>query len=253
MTEAAKLKKMLVILPTYNEANDIANMIGVIQSLDIETSILVIDDNSPDGTGGIADELARKYRNVFVIHREKKLGLGSAYVMGFKFGLNNNFDYICEMDADFSHDPQYLIDFYRHIQESDLVIGSRYKNRISIVNWPFSRLVISFLANKYVKFITGLPFSDCMGGFKCFRSQVIRDICPENIISHGYVFQMEMLYRAFKKGYRVVEIPIVFLNRKQGKSKLDKSEVLESFFVVLYLKFLLEFKPLYKRWRYKKP
>jgi dolichol-phosphate mannosyltransferase len=253
MTQADKTKSILVILPTYNEAADIANMVDSIKSLDIGASILIIDDNSPDGTGNIVDELSNKYQDVFVIHREKKLGLGSAYIQGFHFGLEKGFAYICEMDADFSHDPKYLIDFHRYIQNYDLVIGSRYKNGVNIVNWPFSRLVISFLANKYVKFITGLPFSDCMGGFKCFRSEVIRDIGLDNIISHGYVFQMEMLYRAFKKGYRITEIPIIFLNRKHGKSKLDKSEAFESFFVVLYLKFILVFKPLYKRWRYKKP
>ena len=250
MTEK-KAKRLLVIFPTYNEADNIANMVESVSSLDIEASILIVDDNSTDGTGRIADELTHKHENVFVIHRERKLGLGSAYVRGFSFGLERKFDYICEMDADFSHDPKYLKDFYRYIDEYDIVSGSRYINGTSIVNWPFSRLVVSFFANKFVKIITGMPFTDCMGGFKCFKSEVIRDIGLDNIVSHGYVFQMEMLYRAFKRGYRIKEIPIIFVNRKYGDSKLDKSEALESFFVVLYLKFILGFSELLKKKRNK--
>jgi dolichol-phosphate mannosyltransferase len=247
MTEDNNAKKMLVILPTYNESSNIARMVEAVKSLNIQASILIIDDNSPDGTGRIADELSGKYKDVFVIHRERKLGLGSAYVKGFKFALERQFDYICEMDADFSHDPKYLIDFYREIQMYDLVTASRYMNGISIVDWGLFRLLSSFFANKFVKFFTGMPFSDCMGGFKCFRAEVIQDIDPDNIISKGYVFQMEMLYRVFRKRYRIKEVPIIFYNRKLGKSKMDRAEMLESFFLVIYLRFLLGFKAFFNR------
>lgn len=236
------VKKFLVVLPTYNESRDIAKMVSAIKSLNLGISILIIDDNSPDGTGIIADELCKKHDDVYVLHREKKLGLGSAYVKGFKFALENNFDYICEMDADFSHHPTYLVDFYREIETFDLVIGSRYTNGISIVNWGLARLLMSFCANKFVRFFTGMPFTDCMGGYKCFRREVIKDIGLNKVVSKGYVFQMEMLYRAFKKGCKIKEIPIIFYNRKHGISKMNRMDILESFVVVIYLKFLLGFK-----------
>lgn len=236
MMETSDHKKMLVILPTYNESSNIIRMLEAVKSLNRNIFILIIDDNSPDGTGALADDMAKNDKDVFVIHRKKKLGLGSAYVEGFNFALKNNFDYICEMDADFSHDPKYLADFYNKLQKYDLVIGSRYLNGISIVDWPMHRLVLSFLANKFVKCITGLPFSDCMGGFKGFRAEVIRKVGPGNIISKGYVFQMEMLYRAYKEGFKIGEIPIIFYNRKYGKSKMDKKDILESFFIVFYLR-----------------
>lgn len=247
MVTGEHFKKILIILPTYNECGNIAKMVEAVKSLDIGVAILIIDDNSPDGTGKIADELSREYKNITVIHRERKLGLGSAYIKGFKFALENKFEYICEMDADFSHDPRYLIDFYREIQVSDLVVASRYMNGISIVNWSFLRLVLSFFANKFVKFITGMPFTDCMGGYKCFRSTVISDIGPHNIISKGYVFQMEMLYRAFRKGYKIKEIPIIFYDRENGKSKMNKKEVLKAFFGVILLKLLLEWDSFFNR------
>lgn len=249
MAENTNAKRMLVVLPTYNEGSNIAKMVEAIRDLHIGASILIIDDSSPDGTGRIADELANANKDVFVIHRERKLGLGSAYVEGFKFGLKNKFDYICEMDADFSHDPKYLIDFCRELKNCDLVIASRYMNGISIVNWGMLRLLLSFFANKFVKFITGMPFSDCMGGFKCFRAEVIRDIDPDNIVSKGYVFQMEMLYRAYEKGCRIREWPIIFYNRKHGRSKMDRKEILESFFVVIYLRLLLGFHRVFRKRR----
>lgn len=238
MNKAADIKRMLVILPTYNESANIRRLVEEIDSLDYEISILIIDDNSPDGTGKIADELSRINKKVFVIHRERKLGLGSAYIEGFNFALQEKFDYVCEMDADFSHEPRYLIDFYKNIQRFDLVIASRYIYGISIVNWNLSRLLLSFCANKFIKLITGLPFTDCMGGFKCFRATVLKDICSDKIISKGYTFQMEMLYRVFKKGYRIKEVPIVFFNRKYGRSKMNKKDILESFFLVMCLKLL---------------
>ena len=249
MAEERNTNRMLVILPTYNESSDIAKMVNAIKSssLNIEVNILIIDDNSPDGTGRIADELSKNFKDVFVIHRVRKLGLGSAYVEGFKFGLKEKFDYICEMDADFSHDPKYLIDFYKNLETCDLIIGSRYMNGISIINWPISRLLLSFFANKFVRFITGMPFTDSIGGYKCFRSGVIEDIGPDNIVSEGYIFQMEMLYRTFRKGYKIKEIPIIFYNRKFGKSKMSKKEILKSLFSVLYLRFILGFKMFHSR------
>ncbi|MFA5089694.1 MAG: polyprenol monophosphomannose synthase [Candidatus Omnitrophota bacterium] len=234
--------KLLVILPTYNESADIERMVAAIKALGLDTGILIIDDNSPDGTGRIADKISSGDKEVFVVHRKKKLGLGSAYICGFKFAIEHGFDYVCEMDADFSHDPKYLPEFYRYIKDYDVVTGSRYMQGVSIVNWPFGRLMLSFLANKFVKMVTGLPLSDCMGGFKCFRVSFIKQIGPQNIISAGYVFQMEMLYRAFKAGCRIKEIPIIFYNRKYGKSKMNKAEVSWSFFLVLYLRFLFLFK-----------
>ena len=239
-------KNMLVILPTYNECNNIRQIVEAVLSLGIKTSILIIDDNSPDGTGRIADELSRTCKDVFVIHRPKKLGLGSAYIEGFKFALANGFDCACEMDADFSHEPRYLRDFYREIERRDLVIGSRYTDGISIVNWPFSRLIISFFANKFVKLITGMPFTDCMGGYKCISAQLIRDIGLDNIISRGYVFQMEILYRAYMMGAKITEIPIIFFNRKQGRSKMSRSDMLESFFIVFRLRLALRSQLKYK-------
>jgi dolichol-phosphate mannosyltransferase len=231
-----------VILPTYNESSNIAKIVEAIKSLNLGAYILIIDDNSSDGTGIIADELSRKHDDIYVLHREKKLGLGSAYVKGFKFALENNFDYICEMDADFSHDPKYLLDFYKEMEDCDLVIASRYINGISIVNWGLCRLLMSYFANKFVRLITGMPFTDCMGGFKCFRASVLKGIGLDNIIAKGYVIQMEMLYRAFKKGYKIKEVPIIFVNRKYGRSKLNKSDLIESFLSVIYLRFILGFR-----------
>lgn len=235
--EENNTKNMLVILPTYNESGNIIKIVDAIQSLNLAISILIVDDNSPDGTGKIADELAKNYKNIFIIHRKKKLGLGSAYVAGFKFGLENNFDYICEMDADFSHDPKYLLDFYRSLEKYDLVTGSRYISGISIVNWSMSRLLLSYLGNKFVKLITGMPFTDCTGGFKCFRAEAVKAIDLNNIIAKSYAFQMEMLYRSYKKSLRIKEIPIIFYNREYGKSKMNGKEFFLSFLIVLYLRF----------------
>jgi len=244
MANANHMKNILIILPTYNESSDIASIVDVIRSqrLNMNVSVLIIDDNSPDGTGRIAYELSRKFKDVSVLNRETKLGLGKAYIEGFKFALAGNFDYLCEMDADFSHDPRYLVDFCREIETHDLVLGSRYAEGVSIVRWPFLRLVLSFLANKFVKFVTGMPFTDCMGGYKCISTQLIRDITADKIISKGYVFQMEILYRAYMMGARIKEIPIIFYNRKKGRSKMSKSDIFESFFIVLRLRFMLGFR-----------
>ena len=229
-------KKLLVVLPTYNEKENIVRITEAVLSIGLPASILIVDDNSPDGTGPLADELARKHSNVFVIHRPSKLGLGSAYVAGFKFGIEKGFDYICEMDADFSHDPNYLKDIYIGIQDHDLVNGSRYLNGISIVHWPMHRLLMSYIGNTYVKLVTGMSFTDCTGGFKCFRADVLRSIGLDNVTSKGYIFQTEMLYRTYRKGFRITEVPIIFYNRKYGKSKMDKSEIVESLLRVVYLR-----------------
>jgi dolichol-phosphate mannosyltransferase len=231
-------KRKLVILPTYNEIRNIEGAIAAIRALNVGIRILVVDDNSPDGTGQLVDRLARENKDVTVIHRQRKLGLGSAYVEGFRFGLREKFDYICEMDADFSHDPKYLLDFFENIETCDLVMGSRYLTGVNIVNWSFCRLCLSFFANKYVKLITGMPFSDCNCGFKCFRAEVLKEIDLNNIKAKGYVFQMEVLYRTYKKGFKIKEIPIIFYNRKFGISKMNRREVMESFFLAIYLRFL---------------
>lgn len=227
----------MVVIPTYNERDNIAPLVERIQSIGNGIHILFVDDNSPDGTGQLANELSQRCNGISVIHRQKKLGLGTAYVEGFKFALERGYDYVIQMDADFSHDPKYIPTFMEKIKEYDLVLGSRYCNGISVVNWSLFRLILSFLACKYVKVITGLPFYDCLSGFKCFRKEVLEDINLDKVISDGYVFQMEMLYRAYKKGYRISEIPIIFVDRGFGRSKMSRRVIFEAFYKVPLLRF----------------
>ena len=230
--------KALVIIPTYNEAENISNIIDEVLSKDECLEVLVVDDNSPDGTSEIIE---KKQENNIRIHfhkRKKKLGLGSAYVEGFKYALKNNFDYIFEMDADFSHNPVVLIEMLKEIQNHDLIIGSRYINGINVVNWPLRRLILSFLASKYVHFITFMPINDPTSGFKCFRKEVLENINLDDILSDGYSFQIEMNYRVWLKKFRIKEIPIVFTDRRSGHSKMSKKIVREAIFIVWKLRFL---------------
>lgn len=220
--------KAVVVIPTYNESENIEKLVKAILDLQKDIHICIIDDNSPDGTGQIADRLAAYYSEVSVIHRHGKLGLGTAYIEGFKRALRDRADYIFEMDADFSHDPKYLPDFLGAIQNKDLVLGSRYLHGISVVNWGFKRLLLSKFATLYVKLITGLPISDATGGFKCFRREVLESINLDKIYSNGYSFQIEMTYKAWKKGFRVGEIPIIFIDRCVGQSKMSKKIVWEA-------------------------
>ena len=198
--------------------------------------MLVVDDNSPDGTGAIADTLATESPRVHVLHREAKQGLGKAYLAGFTWALARSYDLLIEMDADFSHDPKFLPELIRAAGEADLVIGSRYKTGVNVINWPMSRLLLSIGANQYARWITGLPLTDSTGGFKCFRRSVLEAIDFSRVRSNGYAFQIEMSYRAWRKGFRLVEVPIVFTDRIEGQSKMNKRIVREAIWMVWWLR-----------------
>ena len=230
------MPKALVITPTYNEAVNIPNLIPKVlrQSKDIE--ILIIDDNSPDGTAAIVKGLQRRNHRVHLIERSHKMGLGTAYVTGFKFAIQNEFDFVFEMDADFSHNPKELPNFLTKIQECDLVIGSRYVRGISVVYWPFRRLLLSYFANLYTRVITGMPVKDATSGFKCYRRAVLESIDLDSLYSNGYAFQIETNFIAWKKGFRLSEIPIIFVDRDKGVSKMSKNIVYEAAFMVWKLK-----------------
>jgi dolichol-phosphate mannosyltransferase len=228
--------KTLVIIPTYNESENIEKLIREIYIVDAKIHILVVDDNSPDGTAQLVKRLKKQYNHLYLIEREKKLGLGSAYIAGFKFALNNGYEYIFEMDADYSHDPKEIPVFLEAVKRSDLVIGSRYIKGVNVVNWPLSRLMLSILANKYTHFITGLPLHDSTGGYKCFRRKVLESINLDNIKSGGYSFQIEVNFKTWKKGFDIKEIPIIFIDRTIGKSKMSKKIVREAIMMVWKLK-----------------
>ncbi len=229
-------QRALIIFPTYNERDNIKKIVHAVLPLDPRIHVLIVDDNSPDGTGEIADQLAAQLNKVKVLHREKKEGLGRAYIAGFKWAIENKFDFIFEMDADFSHGPEYLKDFLKTIQEYDLVIGSRYISGVNVINWPMSRLLLSYFANVYTRIITGLPLHDATGGFKCFRRQVLEAINLDDVHSTGYSFQIEMSLRAWKKGFRIKEIPIIFVDRIAGQSKMSKKIVREAVWMVWLLR-----------------
>jgi len=228
--------KSIIIIPTYNEKENIEKLIEEIRKLNRDFRILIIDDNSPDGTGRIADELAGKYSEVSVLHRSAKLGLGTAYIIGFKYALENNYDLVFTMDADFSHQPKYLIDLLEKAKEYDLVIGSRYVKDGQIQNWPLHRLILSRGANIYVRMVTRLPIFDSTGGFNCYRKEVLEKIDLDTIISDGYAFQIEMKYRLWEKGFSIKEVPITFIERARGTSKISKRIILQAFFLVWKLR-----------------
>jgi dolichol-phosphate mannosyltransferase len=229
--------RALVIVPTYNERFNIARLIPSILAQDASLEILVVDDGSPDGTGGIVDGIAANNPRVHAIHRESKLGLGTAYIAGFRWALERKYDLIFEMDADFSHNPERLPEFLESIKDADLVLGSRYQGgRVNVVNWPMSRLFLSYAANIYARAITGLPVSDTTGGFKCFRRNVLESIDLSSVKSNGYAFQIEMSYRVWKHGFRLVEIPIIFVDRTEGVSKMSKRIMREAVWMVWRLR-----------------
>ncbi len=230
--------KVLIIFPTYNERENIEKIIHAVLPLDPRINVLVVDDGSPDGTGDIVDELIKTEPRVNILHRTEKQGLGRAYIAGFKWALERDFALIFEMDADFSHGPQYIKDFLHEIQENDLVIGSRYICGVNVVNWPMSRLLLSYFANTYSRIITGLPLRDGTGGFKCFRRETLEAIDLDAIRSNGYSFQIELSMRVWKKKFRIKEIPITFVDRVQGTSKMSKKIVREAIRVVWYLRWL---------------
>jgi dolichol-phosphate mannosyltransferase len=228
--------KPVVVIPTYNELDNLERLAKSLLSLDETLHLLVVDDNSPDGTGKLAEQLARETGRVSVLHRPGKMGLGSAYREGFALALDQGADLVVQMDADFSHDPSILPVFFEKIKDHDLVIGSRYLNGISVVNWPLRRLMLSYFASVYTRVITGLAISDCTSGFKCFRASVLRSIDLGSVRSDGYSFQIEMNYRCVQQGVRVAEVPIIFIDRHAGTSKMSKKIVREAVLMVWKLK-----------------
>lgn len=229
-------KQSLVIVPTYNELENLPRLIPVVLSQDESINILIVDDGSPDGTGKFVKEEMQKNDRIHLLEREKKMGLGTAYIAGFKYALQNNYDFIFEMDADFSHDPNELKNFLVAIKENDLVLGSRYINGVRVLNWPMARLLLSFFASVYTRIITGMPVKDATGGFKCFRKKVLEAIDLDKVKSNGYSFQIEMTFKAYSKGFKVKEIPIVFIDRVKGKSKMSKKIVREAVTMVWKLR-----------------
>lgn len=230
--------KSLVIIPTYNESENILRVIGEVFNVGVaDLDVLIVDDNSPDGTADLVKEVMKKNKHVFLIQRAGKLGLGTAYIEGFKYALKHNYDYIFEMDADLSHDPKEIPNMLKAIEEADLVIGSRYITGVNVINWPLSRLFLSVMASKYTRIITGMPIKDCTGGFKCFRREVLEAIPLDLIRSNGYSFQIEMNFKAWKRKFRIKEIPIIFYDRTDGKSKMTRKIMIEAAIVVWRLKF----------------
>lgn len=243
MAELAE--RALVIIPTYNERENIPRLVPMVLEQDPRLEILIIDDASPDGTGAIADELAAAEPRVHALHRVGKLGLGTAYLTGFRWALERGYDYIFEMDADFSHDPAHLPQFLAAIRDADVVLGSRYlEGRVTVVNWPITRLLLSYGANLYARLVTGLPIADATGGYKCFRREVLQAIDLDRVESEGYAFQIEITLRAWKKGFRIVEIPIVFTDRDVGESKMSKRIIWEAVWKVWKLRLLDLFRKL---------
>ena len=221
----------IVLIPTYNEKENLSKMVTAVKSA-IQTDILIIDDNSPDGTGQLADTLAGQYPGVYVLHRQKKEGLGKAYVAGYNWVLQKDYQEVIQMDCDFSHDPKYLPEMQSALQEADLVLGSRYVLGVSCYNWPLRRILLSKFANVYVELFTKLPVKDATGGFKAFRRKVLETINVNTIRSNGYSFQIETTYRAFRQGYKIKELPIIFYERTMGKSKISKYIILEAAWLV---------------------
>jgi dolichol-phosphate mannosyltransferase len=242
VTTTSGTGRALVIMPTYNERENLTRIVELVLAQDPRLDMLVIDDASPDGTGRVADEIAAAQPRVHVQHRSGKLGLGTAYLEGFRWGLARGYSRLLEMDADFSHDPAHLPQFLRAIEDYDVVLGSRYLNgRVTVVNWPMSRLLLSYFANVYARLATGLPVADLTSGYKCFRREVLESVALDRVESEGYAFQIEMSMRAWKKGFRIAEIPIVFVDRTFGESKMSKRIIREAVWKVWKLRLLATF------------
>ena len=229
-------EKALVVVPTYNERENIERLIAAVLETGPQVEMLVVDDNSPDGTAKLVEDLAARDNRVHILHRPGKLGLGSAYLAGFRYALERDYQLVFEMDADFSHDPRYLKDFLAASREADLVIGSRYISGINVVNWPMSRLLLSYGASIYTRIITGMPVKDPTAGFKCFRREVLQALDLDKIQSDGYSFQIEVDFKVWRKKFRIKEIPIVFVDRHSGTSKMNRQIVLEAVWMVWWLK-----------------
>jgi len=236
---AAGSGRGLVITPTYNERENLSRLVSGILAQDERLDVLIIDDASPDGTGQMADELAEQNPRVHVMHRAGKLGLGTAYLAGFRWGIDHGYDWLFEMDADLSHDPAHLPQFIHALRDFDLVLGSRYlEGRVTVVNWPIGRLLLSYFANVYARIATGLPVADATGGYKAFRREVLEAIDLDGVGSEGYAFQIEITMRAWKKGFRIGEIPIVFVDRSSGESKMSRKIIREAVWRVWKLRLL---------------
>lgn len=240
------MKRALVIIPTYDERENVRDIVrGVLaqeaKTPDVALSVLIVDDHSPDGTADLVREMQADpsigHERLHLLSRGGKMGLGTAYVAGFKYGLDRGFDYLFEMDADFSHDPDEIPNFLREIKDYDLVIGSRYISGANVANWPLRRLLLSYYANKYARFVTGIKVYDATGGFKCFRREVLEAINLDDVESNGYAFQIEMNFRAWRKKFRIKEIPIVFVDRHAGSSKMNRAIVREAVLMVWKLKY----------------
>jgi dolichol-phosphate mannosyltransferase len=227
----------LVIIPTYNERENLVPLVDRITSMPVQVDLLIVDDNSPDGTGQVADEMAQQKPQLHVLHRAGKGGLGRAYCAGFLWALERNYPFVFEMDGDFSHNPADIPAFLEAAQQADLVLGSRYCNGIRVINWPLSRLMLSLTAARYVQIITGMPFTDPTGGFKCFRRRTLQAVDWSGIASNGYSFQIEVTHKIWRRGMRIVEVPIVFTDRFQGRSKMSSKIVREALWVTWRLLF----------------
>ena len=230
------MKNSIVVIPTYNEKDNIQHIIEAVFNVCPDMNVLIVDDNSPDGTADIVRKMQENDSRLHLMVRAGKLGLGTAYCEGFAYALDKNFDYIFEMDADFSHNPEDLPRFFELIDKYDLVIGSRYIEGFNVVNWPLRRLILSYGASIYARVITGMPIKDCTGGFKCFKASALRKIDLNKIHSNGYGFQLEMNYRLWKKGGKIKEMPIIFTDRRSGQSKMNKSIIVEAVFLVIKLR-----------------
>ena len=228
----------LIIVPTYNERENIDTLLDRLLGLPYGLEVLVVDDGSPDGTADLVKAWQAKTPRVHLLQRPGKLGLGSAYRDGFRYALKNGAEYIFEMDADFSHDPDAIGDFLEAAKDADIVLGSRYLHGVTVVNWPLSRLILSYSANVYTRIVTGMPLADATGGFKCFRRRALESVNLERVKTEGYGFQIEMSFRCWKRGFRIKEIPIVFVDRRAGVSKMNKSIIYEAAWMVWKLRVL---------------
>ncbi|UCF19541.1 MAG: polyprenol monophosphomannose synthase [Gemmatimonadota bacterium] len=235
---ATEKERTLIVMPTYNERENLPVIVPRALGQDPGIEILIVDDNSPDGTGELADQLARADQRVHVLHRAGKQGLGTAYLAGFKWALARGYEYVFEMDSDFSHNPDHIPEFLEAAKRNDLVLGSRYLRGVTVVNWPMSRLLLSYFANKYSRIVTGLPFSDTTGGFKCYRRKVLEQINLDAIRSEGYSFQIETTFRAWRRGFRITEIKIIFTDRTEGTSKMSGKIIREAIWRVWALRLL---------------